>query len=647
MSGSVDEPRSYCAAFLGLAWGVFMCGIVGAVGDEVFRVGPRLEPALAAIAHRGPDGQGVWRDGLAHLGHRRLAIIDLSDAGAQPMVDPRDGLIIVFNGEIYNHLELRKDLEAKGHVFRSTSDTETLLIGYREWGDKVLERCNGMWAFVIWDPVRRRAFAARDRFGVKPFYYSRSRSLFTFASEPKALHILDPELACADDTHIVDLVLQSQTHIGRQTFFRNIFALPPGHAAIFDAATDRLQVYRYWDYPPGRGGTFSGLEEDDQFADLLDDAVRLRCRSDVPVGLTLSGGLDSSAILASASNQGIMPARNYTSVYSEKQRGEYSWAEKAASYAGLHVEAVDASIMDWQARIENVIHHMDSPGYSPAVLPLWSIMQRARADGVPVLLEGQGADELLGGYPQYMATGALEKVRRGDLAGSLSLIKGLKSMSSPYWAAAWLARKAFPDVANYATVTQRYRLFNPDVLRRWRERGPLEAGGMDWSAGEVGRDTRYDSVHEALWRDHSSNILPALLHYGDAISMAHGIESRLPFMDYRLVEWVFRRQSDLFRRAKSKAHVRHYLERRGFCAIANRADKVGYAVPMLDWWDNIGHATLEEMIATPDADMWGVFNRREIQRLAQRASSGSQRHLFHIYKVVTTGIWLRQLALRR
>lgn len=623
-----------------------MCGIAGVIGSNAPDTGLRLEHALASIAHRGPDGQGMWNDVAAHLGHRRLAIIDLSQAGAQPMIDPESGMVIVFNGEIYNHREIRAELETKGHIFRSTSDTETLLKGYIEWGENVVDRCNGMWAFVIWEPKTKRAFASRDRFGVKPFYYSHKRGTFSFASEPKALHILYPSLARADATHIVDLVVESRTHMGPQTFFSDILALPPGHSATFDTAADRLEVRRYWDYPTDREAAPSSADGDAEFAALFDDAVRLRFRSDVPIGLTLSGGLDSSAILASSSSQHITPARTYTSVYSETQRGEYSWAERAANYASLQVEAVQASIDDWEARIESVVHHMDSPGYSPAVLPLWSIMERARAEGVPVLLEGQGADELLGGYPQYMAAGAIENIRQGDLAGFGRQVGGLRSMSSLYWATTWLARIAFPRAANYATRAQRRRLIDPDLLGRWRERGPLEAQEKDCASSDSRGAGRYPPVHEALWRDHSSDILPALLHYGDAISMAHGIESRLPFMDYRLVEWVFRRQSDLLREGKSKSHVRNYLERRGYSAIANRADKVGYVVPMLDWWNTVGHLTLQEMIADPGAEIWSVFNRSEVEKLATRAGTGSHRHLFHIYKIVTTGIWLRQLAAR-
>lgn len=623
-----------------------MCGIVGAIGSEVPEKGLRLERALASIAHRGPDGQGVWRDSVAHLGHRRLAIIDLSQAGAQPMVDPEQGMVIVFNGEIYNYREIRAELEAKGHVFRSTSDTETLLRGYVEWGEGVLERCNGMWAFVIWDPRERRAFAARDRFGVKPFYYAHKGGVFAFGSEPKALHILDPSLASPDTTHIVDLVVESRTHVGQQTFFNDILALPPGHAATFDVAADRLQVRRYWDYPrqPDKGPAAG--DEDAEFASLFDDAVRLRFRSDVPIGLTLSGGLDSSAVLASSSSQHMAPARAYTSVFSETKRGEYSWAVRAASYAGVAVEAVEASIDDWQARIENVVYHMDSPGYSPAVFPLWSIMEKARADGVPVLLEGQGADELLGGYPQYLATGAIDDIRKGDLSGFSNHVRGLRSMSSLFWATTWLARIAFPSPANHATRVQRLRLINPDLLRRWQERGPLGAKAAEAGEQGKGKVQPYSPVHEALWRDHSSDILPALLHYGDAISMAHGIESRLPFMDYRLVEWVFSRQPDLLREGKSKSHVRNYLARRGYSAIANRADKIGYAVPMLDWWNSVGQLTLRDIIGDPGAQIWGVFDRSEVEKLANRAATGSYRHLFHIYKIVTTGIWLRQLAAR-
>lgn len=623
-----------------------MCGIAGIIGRAAPRMGAALERSLISIAHRGPDGQGIWRDQLAHLGHRRLAILDLSDAGAQPMVDRESGMVIVFNGEIYNHLDIRADLEAKGHVFSSGSDTETLLKGYVEWGQDVLARCNGMWAFVVWDPKTGRAFAARDRFGVKPFYYSLKKGTFAFASEPKALHALDPTLASADATHIVDLIVDSRMHVGTQTFFRGILALSPGHAATYDVECDHLTVWRYWDYSRQSTAIASVDDEDAEFAELLEDAVRLRFRSDVSVGMTLSGGLDSSAILAAAVGQGNAPAGVYTSVYSAALRGELSWAEKAAAYAGMSVDPVESAIDDWPARIEQVVHHMDSPGYSPAVLPLWSIMERARNEGVPVLLEGQGADELLGGYPQYMAAAAVGSLRSGDLLGFAAMARGLRTMSTSSWAAAWLARTAFPRASARMTREPRMRLINPDLLRCWLQRGPLEPTSPEPSGGESGQIHGEDSVLRALWRDHSSNILPALLHYGDAISMAHGIESRLPFMDYRLVDWVFSRRPNLLRAGASKAPVRRYLATRGFPAIAARADKLGYPVPMLDWWKRAGEQSLNDSLADSGAVIWNVFERNEVRKLATAAGSGSQRHLFHIYKIVSTHIWLRQLATR-
>lgn len=616
-----------------------MCGILGVTGPAAARLAaPRFDSALDRIAHRGPDSAGTWHDDQAWLGHRRLAIIDLTVDGHQPMVDPASGLVILFNGEIYNYRELRGELIALGHRFHSHSDTEVLLRGYLEWGAGIQERCNGMWAAALWNPRTQTLFLTRDRFGKKPLYYARVASSLWFASEPKALHSLLPDLAEADPAAVVDLVVNSRLHLGERSFYRHIRALPPAHCATYDARGDQLALCRYWDYPEAAEPVMDS-RRDEAFSQLFLDAVQLRLRSDVPLGLTLSGGLDSSAVLAAACQGGDLAPRSYTSVYGEARQGELGWAEVAARCAGTSVDQVSSSMDDWPSTLPAVVGHLDAPGQSPAVLPLWSIMKQARADGVPVLLEGQGADEILGGYTWYPAAQAVALARRGDLGGFSRICRSMSEAFTWRWTVGWLARQAAPELGTRLTRTRRHRLFRPTVIADWQQRDEdptLSRAGLG-----------YEPMYRAMWRDHAIEVLPGLLHYGDSISMAHGIESRLPFLDYRLVEWVFRHRPTLLDHGHTKAPLRSYLRSRGFDPIARRRDKLGYPVPMTDWYRSIGGQWIDEILASPTAPIWDLMEPARVGELAQEARRGSMAGAMHLFKFLTTELWLRELQTRR
>ena len=612
-----------------------MCGILGIVGN-ISPSGHRIySRALDTIAHRGPNGGAYWSDKYVWLGHRRLAIIDLSTAGIQPMVDPESGLVIVFNGEIYNYLELRSELISKGYKFRTQTDTEVLLKGYVEWGDQVLDKCNGMWAFAIWNPSRREVFLARDRFGVKPLCYSKTGTKLVFASEPKALHAIEPGLMDINVSAILDLIIDSRTNHGEDTFYSQIKSLPPAHCALFNTETGIFTTRRYWDYPSKNYESSDSREAEEEFESLFVDAVKLRLRSDVPVGLTLSGGLDSSSILAASQPLFKEPIRCYTSVYSEFDRGEEMWAAKAASYAGSKLETVEASTKDWLSTLKQILHHLDGPVFSSAVFPLWTIMAKARSDGVPVLLEGQGADEILAGYPQYPAIEVLGQMMSGRLFSSVKDFHTLSKSGSAFWAAAWIARTAFPSAIARITRQRRLKLFRPDAVARWQSRSEIIPAILTHK--------NHDTLRSALLQDHSTNILPSLLHYGDAVSMAHGIESRLPFMDFRIVEWVFREYPRLLDGAKTKIPVRSFLKSRGYYAIASRPDKKGYPTPIAAWFHTIGFAHLDEALRDPSRKIWSFMDPSHVARLAYVARNGSQLGLFHLYKVLVTDLWLGTL----
>lgn len=609
-----------------------MCGILGWLGAQGAADAARFDAALDLLAHRGPDDRGVWSAPNVLLGHRRLSIVDLTSTGHQPMLEPATGAVIVFNGEIYNHVELRTQLEALGHQFLGRSDTEVLLHALIEWGEAALPKLNGMWAFAFWQPSSRRLMLARDRFGVKPLYYRNGSGGLAFASEPKALLSLFPEHRVVNEPVLLEFLSNNLLYARNESFYQGIYLLPPAHYAIYAPDTGRWQSQAYWHYPADEDDGLSLEEAVEQFEALLNDAVRLRMRSDVPVGLALSGGLDSTGVLAAAGRHSTAPLTCFTSIYSDAEVGELPWAELAAKSAHAPLIAVPAPPEDWLTTLHKVAWHMDAPGYSPAVYPLWKLMQRARAERVPVLLEGQGADEALAGYPQYAVLDLLDYILGKDAKPTLSCIQSrfnaLQQTFSFGWTVAWLARELSP------------------TLLRWHRRRSgfhsLLREGIELSAAPVGEVTASGNrAKQRLLSDHSRNILPGLMQYGDAISMAHGIEARNPFLDYRLVEWMFRMSARLrFNNGETKWVLRQYLRKNGQSAIGNRPDKKGYPTPIRKWLASEHEAQIEALLLAPDSQLHRWCDPKKIKRLIEMNKKGALATEHHLYKLVSTQLWL-------
>ncbi len=614
-----------------------MCGVLGTLGNTSAFPMNVFEAALNSLAHRGPDASLIWSDPNALLGHRRLAIIDLSDSGIQPFQDKDSGYWIVFNGEIYNYIELKKQLESLGHRFQTQTDTEVLLKGYAEWGENVQHKCNGMWSFLIWDPNKQKAFFSRDRFGVKPFYFAKSRGGFLFASEPKALHVLDQKLTEIDPNAIVELVVNSRIHVGAQTAYKNIDALPAAHCGTYDVAKQECNIWRYWDYPEADtdGDKSTNYEE---FDEIFSDAVKIRLRSDVDVGLTLSGGLDSSAVLCGARNSDSTGLKCFTSVYSGAEGGELSWAQKAARLAGSELLPVESDLETWWDTLKLVVHHMDAPGFSPAVLPLWSIMKEARATNIPVLLEGQGADELLAGYHWHSAVNVLDDIRSLRVGNVVTNGSEMLRAYGFKWSMAWFLRMAFSGPYETLIKSRRHSVFKNELIEQWKTQQGLLALPQPKQS--------YDALKRSLHKDHSTVILPALLHYGDSISMAHGIESRLPFMDYRLVEWVFKSNIELQKDGKSKSPVRSFLLNNNFSEIAERRDKVGYNTPLESWFEQHCSWQIKELISNKNAPVWEIMSRSRVQKITERLGNGLMQECDMLYRILTTSIWMDELKVR-
>jgi asparagine synthase (glutamine-hydrolysing) len=620
-----------------------MCGILAVIDDRgafAAHEERRFDAALDLLKHRGPDDRGVWSDGHAWLGHRRLAIIDLSSAGHQPMADAETGVTITFNGEIYNYLELREELRLLGYRFASHSDTEVLLRAYLAWGQECLRRLNGMWHFVIWDPRNRTAFIARDRLGVKPSYYSLDGGRLIVASEPKAILAIEPTHRCVDRSALRDFLVSSALYSSNRSFYEGVCILSPAHHATFDAATGNFAVRRYW-APPSEG-TEPGAWDLEQFAELIADSVRLRMRSDVPVGLTLSGGLDSTTILTEAIKHTarlIAFTSVYRSALPELNIDEEQWARVAvAPFANVDLQAVNAAPEHWIETLRQIAWHMDGPADSPAVFPLWQIMERARSAGVPVLLEGQGADELLGGYVQYAALDGLDVLS--------------KAMRQPF-PAQWIA--VARTLASYAQTFSPTRLglsmvraqfpgLLPTYRRRFGTLGTLRQEFLSVDQDATRGPVDGSRVHTRLLNDLQYDTLPGLLQYGDAISMAHSIESRLPFLDYRLVELcVSLPMSAKVANGQTKRALRALLHRAGLHQIAKRRDKKGYPTPVGTWLAARNGELARHVLLSPNARIHEFCEPRGLARLIDMHVRGINALTgFHLYRLVSTELWLHQ-----
>jgi asparagine synthase (glutamine-hydrolysing) len=610
-----------------------MCGILGwsGPGRQPFTA-EQFEAALTLLQHRGPDDHGIWRGQGIVLGHRRLSIIDLTAAGHQPMRSASGRTQIVFNGEIYNYIELLSELRREGVGSVGGSDTGVLLEAIETLGPAALPRLNGMWAFASWDERSRRLILSRDRFGVKPLYYRLGVDGIAFASEPKALLALFPANRRMNRKTMLDFLAYNQLFVANESFYEGIHVLPAAHYAVYDPARNAMEMHRYWNYPEEINDETDADRSTAEFGELFADAVRLRFRSDVPVGVTLSGGLDSSAILAAAAELRSSAPMCFTSTYSDNDISEYPWAELASTRVSASLVEVKAAQEKWLGVLNDVVWAMDSPGYSPAVYPLWCIMQSARAAGVPVLLEGQGADEALGGYPQYSILELLDYLKGvngpRNIGDALSRVRGMRGTFSVRWALAWLLREVSPSLLRW----HRTRVGFQSLLRPG-----IRLSESDAAAAPPVRDR----VLQRLMIDHSRDILPGLLHYGDAVSMAHSVEARDPFLDYRLVEWIFRLPTKFkLRDGETKWVLREYLRSHEMPEIGDRRDKQGYPTPTGAWLASEQGRELQFRLAKKPSALHEWIEPRKVEELFEMHRRGALAAEHHLYKLISAQMWI-------
>ena len=623
-----------------------MCGILAIIGKAMPVNSELFNRALDTLAHRGPDDRGVWCVEGAWLGHRRLSIIDTSHAGHQPMVDDATGVALTFNGEVYNYLELKVELESLGHRFHSHSDTEVLLRAYLAWGKSCVQRFNGDWAFLIWDPRTSSAFVSRDRFAIKPFFYTLVRGVLSVASEPKALLELYPELRKVNENALFRFLKETAVYENSNSFYQDIHLLLPSHSAEYRADGSVLSIERYWDWPDADEPLSGDIQG--QFNALFDDSIRLRMRSDVQVGVTLSGGLDSTAVLTAAEKQlehNSLRMSAFTSIYQQQGNSpdidERKWAAIAVEKCRqFDLQMVSADEKIWLQTLNKITWHMDGPGYSPAVFPLCKIMETSSKQKVLVLMEGQGADELLAGYSDYAIYDLLESFPKRLLRLELSALK--RDVT------------AFIGTFGFLTFMKRLiRKLSPHLRElNFRYAGVLGVMQKDFigraelvhvESFKLQNKSIISMLEKEMRYDFVSRELPGLLHYGDSISMANSVESRLPFLDYRLVEFCSKLPVEWkIRNGETKYILREYLRGNGQNEIADRKDKKGYPTPLANFFRSNNGAVLREILLNPQAKIRAFCDTDKMRRLINRYLAGNNQSENSLYRLLSTELWLRQ-----
>jgi asparagine synthase (glutamine-hydrolysing) len=619
-----------------------MCGIVAIAGAAVDA--ERRSRALARLAHRGPDGAGEWSDGTAWLGHRRLAVIDLSEQAAQPMANEDGRIRLVFNGEIYNFPELRRELEARGHRFRSATDSEVIVHAYEEYGDRCVERLWGMFAFVIWDGPRRRLLAARDRFGKKPLAYIEGPGRFAAASEIPAL------LETGWSRRAIDLEsLAFFWNLGYvpapRSAFTDVRKLPAGHALAWDATG--LKSWRY--YPPREVPPFTGSYEEarEEFRALLRDAVRRRLVSDVPLGVALSGGLDSAAVTAQAAE--LAPGRLVTLTVRPRDDGgpydEGAWALATATSLGTrHVEVrPDATL---EESFEVVTRHIGEPFAIGSSAPCYYLF-RAMKPQATVVLSGDGGDEMLAGYPGYRAMRALARARRlvSRRAGA-SLYSALD--------ATYGALPAARPGARQAMIALQLLLERPPTDAHWEHRQVLQPEpGRELLAAEGIRPhlaaieslfAESDPMRLRMLADQFDNMSGQILSKVDVTSMAHAVEVRSPLLDHRIAE-LARGLPEAFLRqdGRGKRLLRDTLAGSVPQAVLDKP-KSGFGLPVSAWLAGEGRPWVLERLTAPGEAFERLVRRDRIPSLLERHARGRPDVTSLVLRLLALRLWIDDTA---
>ncbi len=625
-----------------------MCGIavaLGLNGRPIERMA--VERMAKSLLHRGPDDGGIYMDGAVGMGFRRLSILDLSEAGHQPMVSEDGQYVLVFNGEIFNYVELRSELRQLGYEFRSSGDSEVLLAAYREWGRECLPRLNGMWAFVIYDRRHQRLFGSRDRFGVKPLFYSRSADVMQFASEIKALRASGYQLGGINWRTAARFLLEGRLDSQIQTFYEGIEQIPPGSG--FEVALDGTwHQWSFWSLDTLPLST--SADPAATFADLFEDSVRLRMRSDVPVGVCLSGGLDSTAIIcAAARQQGSSFGREAESLqafcYMAKEFDESKYIADTLTQTHAQIRQLETSPADLWTDLSKLLWFQDEPVHTMTAVVGYQLMRLAASHGVRVVLNGQGADETIGGYSSYFQDYWVSLIRQGRVR------EAWQAVTAYTQAHGGNSRRRLTEAAARCISWELYKF---EAYRKWAQaRRTARLRRNPWFSEDlikhfINEDIPPTSTTLARSLNQSvvSSPLPLYLRIEDRNSMAHSVEARLPFLDYRLVSFVSGLSDDW----KVRGPWNKYVLREGMRgripeSVRGRVDKMGFPTASKKWFAHDLYEPLRDILGSQAVRERGIYNTTLVLADLDRHRRGEidcANRLFHVAEFEILSEILRQ-----
>jgi asparagine synthase (glutamine-hydrolysing) len=570
-----------------------MCGIAGIISPNITLVtAERLKKMTDTLAHRGPDGEGQWINDASNvaLGHRRLSIIDLSNAGAQPM-HYLNRYTIIHNGEIYNYIELKEELQKKGYSFTTQTDTEVIAASYDCWEEECVDHFDGMFSFAIWDKETKTLFAARDRFGEKPFYYYFDMTQFVFASEIKALWAAGierkPNMKMLFNYMTIGYTDNPQNPV--ETFFENINKLPPATSLTYYADTHEMDSGKYWDIQIDEDNKITDEEAEQTFTHLFQISIQRRLRSDVEVGTSLSGGLDSSSIVSIIRSRLTHDTEltAFTASFPGFEKDESVYASLIAEKFNLKHHTIPVTETDLIQDFEKVFYHQEEPFNSSSVMAQYKVYELAKQRGIKVLLDGQGADETLAGYHKYFKWYWQELFMKRKLIRSREMKAARQNGIDESFGVRNIVAALFPDFASvflerqYLLTALRHKDLSPEFLH-------MQSKGAYYAAPEN------FNLNGVLYFNTMQHGLEELLRYSDRNAMAHGREIRLPFLNHDLIEFLFRLPAKFkIRNGWTKWLLRNTIGKGLPDEITWRKDKTGFEPPQKQWMQ---HKQVQHMI---------------------------------------------------
>ena len=627
-----------------------MCGICGIAIPE--RLNRAVDAAILvrmrdSLTHRGPDDAGAFIDAQVGFGHRRLSIVDLA-GGHQPMCNEDEQIWITYNGEVYNHTDLRSELEAHGHVYQTSSDTETIIHLYEEQGSRAVERLRGMFAFAIWDKFHRRLVLSRDRLGIKPLYYTLSDDgVICFASEIKALLEARAVRAELNYDALADYAANRSTS-GEDTLFRGVKRLLPGHTLVWDDG--RVHIERYWDLSYAKSETQdSDSQYIEEFYELFRESVRLRLMADVPLGMFLSGGIDSSAIVAVMSQLVSDPIKTFSVAFDEREANEFEYARLVASRFGTDHHEVVVSPEQFFDSLPSLVYQEDEPIAHPSSVPLYFV-SRLASEHVKVVLTGEGSDELLAGYDKYRKTvfnialgrayhNATPGSLRGAIERAISKMNGTsrvrQKLSRTFLSLSPGIEDIYFDNFSVFSRAMQQRLFTAEARDQMSESDPYRA-----SLDLIGKTDSTELLDQLLAAD-MKTYLHELLMKQDQMSMAASIESRVPFLDHKLVEFAARLPVKMKLRGLTTKHIlREAMRDRLPKEILTRR-KMGFPVPVGAWLRGQFRHVVDEYVLSPRAIDRGIFKPAFVRELVARHHAG-ENQTERLWALINFEIWQRR-----